>query len=121
MIAARVLAVGAFCALVHNAIMIAGDWAGLHYAVSLMISFVVVVLIGYSLHSRWTYRLAERGARAFWRYVVVASANYPASLAGMFVFVDLAGFTVPIASPIVTVLLFAMNYLGNKWALRARA
>ena len=121
MIAARVLAVGAVCALVHNAIMIAGDQAGLHYAVSLVISFAVVVVIGYSLHSRWTYKVAVRGATSFWRYVVVASANYPASLAGMFVFVDLAGFSVPVASPIVTVLLFAMNYLGNKWALRAKA
>ncbi len=121
MIAARVLAVGAVCALVHNAIMIAGDRLGLHYAASLVVSFVVVVVIGYSLHSRWTYRLAVRGAAAFWRYVVVASANFPASLVGMFVFVDLAGLSVPIASPIVTVLLFLMNYAGNKWALRAKA
>lgn len=121
MIAARVVAVGGVCALVHNAIMIAGDRAGLHYAVSLVISFAVVVVIGYSLHSRWTYKLAVRGAASFWRYVVVASANFPASLAGMFVFVDLVGLSVPIASPIVTVLLFVMNYLGNKWALRAKA
>jgi putative flippase GtrA len=120
MIAARVLAVGGVCAVVHNAIMIAGDRVGLHYALSLVVSFVVVVLIGYGLHSRWTYKAAVRGASSFWRYAVVASANYPASLVGMFVFVDLLGFSVPIASPVVTVLLFAMNYLGNQWALRAQ-
>jgi putative flippase GtrA len=117
--APRALVVGLICAVVHNAIMIAGDFAGLHYAVSLVISFLIVVVLGYRLHSGWTFRSAERSAGAFARYAVVASANLPSSLAGMFVFVDLVGLPVPAASPIVTVLLFAMNLLGNRWALRA--
>lgn len=120
MIAARALAVGLTCALVHNAIMIAGDWIGLHYAVSLVFSFLIVVVIGYWLHSGWTFTAAVRSRSSFRRYAVVASANYPVSLAGMFVFVDLVGLSVPVASPIVTVLLFAMNFLGNRWALKAQ-
>jgi hypothetical protein len=39
----------------------------------------------------------------------------------MFVLVDLIGFSVPVASPLLTVLLFGMNFLGNRWALRASA
>lgn len=121
MIAGRALVVGLVCAIVHNAIMIALDQVGLHYALSLVVSFVIVVVLGYRLHSGWTFAGAARTPTSFGRYALVASANYPASLAGMFLFVDLAGLSVPIASPIVTVLLFAMNFLGNRWALRARA
>ena len=121
MIAARALAVGLACALVHNAIMIAGDWVGLHYAVSLVFSFLIVVVLGYRLHSGWTFTAAVRGRSSFGRYAVVASANYPMSLLGMFVLVDLIGFSVPGASPLLTVLLFGMNFLVNRWALRAGA
>jgi putative flippase GtrA len=119
MILGRALTVGLICAVLHNVIMIVGDWAGLHYAVSLVYSFAIVVVVGYWLHSGWTFRGAKRSGTSFVRYAVVASANYPASLAGMYVFVDLAGLGVPIASPIVTMLLFALNFLGNRWALRA--
>jgi putative flippase GtrA len=119
MIVARALVVGFACAVLHNIIMIVGDWAGLHYAVSLVYSFVIVVVVGYLLHSGWTFRGAQRSGTSFLRYVLVASANYPASLVGMYIFVDVMGFVVPIASPIVTVLLFIVNFLGNRWALRA--
>jgi putative flippase GtrA len=115
----RALVVGLICAVVHNAIMIGGDYAGLHYTLSLLISFAIVVVIGYRLHSGWTFRSAERSRASFTRYAVVASANLPSSLAGMFVFVNLVGLSVPVASPIVTVLLFAMNFMGNRWALKA--
>lgn len=118
MIAARALTVGLVCALLHNAIVIAGDFAGLHYAVSLTISFAIVVVVGYWLHSGWTFKGAQRGGSSFARYVLVASANYPASLVGMFLLVDLMGLPVPLASPLLTVLLFAANFLGNRWALR---
>lgn len=117
MIAARALTVGLICALLHNAIVIAGDFIGLHYALSLTVSFAIVVLVGYWLHSGWTFQ-AKRGRSSFARYVLVASANYPASLAGMFVLVDLLALPVPLASPVLTVLLFAANFVGNKWALR---
>src|SRR5688572_13354191 len=101
--------------------MIAGDWIGVHYAVSLVFSFVIVVVMGYRLHSGWTFTAAVRSRSSFRRYAVVASANYPISLAGMFVFVDLVGLSVPVASPVLTVLLFGLNFLGNRWALKARA
>ena len=115
----RAFVVGLICATVHNAIMIGGDYAGLHYALSLVISFLIVVVLGYRLHSGWTFRSAERSRASFTRYVVIASANLPSSFVGMFVFVNLIGLSVPVASPIVTVLLFGMNFMGNRWALKA--
>src|ERR1700741_2682258 len=100
--------------------MIAGDWAGLHYVASSFVSFGIVVAVGYWLHSEWTFPGVARGRTPFVRYALIVPANLPLSLAGMFVCVDLAGLAVAIASPAVTLLLMAFNFVAGRWALRAR-
>lgn len=120
MVVGRFFTVGLACALLHNAIMIGGDWAGLHYVFSSLVSFGVVVLVGYWLHSAWTFPGAERGGVTFARYALTMALNLPLSLAGMFVLVDLVGLGVPIAAPTVTVLLAAFNFIAGRWALRVR-
>lgn len=120
MVIGRFFTVGLACALLHNAIMIGGDWAGLHYVASSFVSFAVVVAVGYWLHSGWTFPGAARGRTPFARYALTMAGNLPLSLAGMFVFVDLGGVPVSLASPLVTVLLMAFNFIAGRWALRAR-
>src|SRR5262245_11758130 len=120
MVTARYLVVGVACALLYNAIVIAGDRIGLHYVWSLLVSFAIVVAIGYRLHTSWTFPGAVRDTTSFVRYTFMVSFNYPLMLAGLFVFVDLLRFPVPIAMPIVTVLSMALNFFGSRWALRAR-
>lgn len=120
MVIGRFLGVGLACAVLHNVVMIAGDLAGLHYVASSVISLVVVTVFGYQLHSRWTFPGAERTRTSFVRYALTVSANLPLSLAGLFVLVDLLGMPVPIAAPVVTVLLLAFNFTANRWALRFR-
>jgi putative flippase GtrA len=120
MIIGRFLGVGLACAVMHNVVMIVGDAAGLHYAASSVISLVVVTILGYQLHSRWTYAGAERSRASFGRYALAVSANFPLSLAGLFVLVDLLGVSTPIAAPVVTVVLLAFNFTANRWALRLR-
>jgi len=119
MLVGRFFSVGLLCALLHNAIMIGGDWLGLHYVASSFVSFAIVVLLGYWLHSSWTFPGAQRGGMSFARYTLTMALNLPLLLAGMFVFVDLAGLAVILATPVVTVLLAAYNFLGARWALRA--
>lgn len=114
----RFFSVGLACALLHNAIMIGGDWLGLHYAVSNVVSFALVVVFGYLLHSGWTFPDAVRDHASFARYALSMVANLPLSLAGMFAFVDLAGLPVSVATPAVTVLLAAFNYFAGSWSLR---
>jgi putative flippase GtrA len=120
MVVGRFFSVGLLCALLHNAIMIGGDRLGLHYVASSFVSFAIVVLVGYWLHGSWTFPGAQRGAMSFGRYTLTMALNLPLSLAGMFVFVDLAALGVPIAAPAVTVMLAAFNFIGGRWALRAR-
>jgi putative flippase GtrA len=119
MLVSRFFSVGLLCALLHNAIMIGGDWLGLHYVASSFVSFAIVVLVGYWLHSSWTFPGAQRGGMSFARYALTMALNLPLSLAGMFVLVDLAGLGVPLAAPAVTVMLAAFNFVGGRWALRA--
>jgi len=120
MMAGRFFSVGLLCALLHNVIMIGGDWLGLHYVASSLVSFAIVVLVGYLLHSAWTFPGAQRGATSFARYTLTMALNLPLSLAGMFVLVDLGGLGVPLAAPAVTVMLAAFNFAGGRWALRVR-
>lgn len=119
MVLGRFYTVGLGCALLHNAIMIGGDWLGAHYVVSSIVSFVVVTSLGYWLHSLWTFPGVTRGGVPFARYVLTIAANLPLSIAGMFVFVDLARLSVALAAPVVTVLLAAYNFIAARWALRA--
>jgi putative flippase GtrA len=120
MVVGRFFTVGLVCALTHNAIMIGGDWAGLHYVVSSLISFAVVVLLGFWLHSSWTFPDAQRSRVSFARYAGTMALNLPLSIALMFVFVDLAHLPVAIAAPLVTVLLAAFNFVAGRWALARR-
>jgi putative flippase GtrA len=120
MVIGRFLAVGGACALLHNVVMIAGDLVGWHYAASSVVSLVVVTAFGYWLHSRWTYRDAQLSWASFTRYAAAVSANFPLSLAGLFVFVDLLGIPVLVAAPATTVILLAFNYVANRWALMSR-
>lgn len=118
MVLGRFFTVGLACALLHNAIMICGDWLGLHYSASSLLSFAIVSIFGYRLHSGWTFRGAQRGSIPFARYAVTMSANLPLSLAGMFVLVDLAGLPVVVAAPLATLVLAAFNFAGARWALK---
>jgi len=120
MVIARFYTVGLVCALAHNAIIIGGDWVGLHYALSSLISFVTTVPLGYWLHSAWTFPGTERNPVTFARYTLTMAMNLPLFVAGMFVLADLAGMPVAIASPLMTVLVAAFNFIGGRWALRWR-
>src|SRR5258708_35404781 len=61
MLVGRFFSVGLLCALLHNAIMIGGDWLGLHYLASSFVSFAIVVLLRHWLHSSSTFPGAPRG------------------------------------------------------------
>ncbi len=115
----RFLAVGAACAATHNAIVIGGAWLGLHYLAGIGVSYLVVVVLGYGLHVRFTF--AEQAqAPSFPKYAVAMLANYPLTAALMFVGVGLMHLPVPIASPLATLMLVAWNYGASRWAITNR-
>jgi putative flippase GtrA len=115
-VASRFLVVGLLCAVAHNAIMLGADRWHLHYVVSCAISYVLVVLFGFALHVRFTFQETPSFA-AFWRYAVSMAANYPFTLALLFLMCDVAGLSVVIAAPVTTVLMMAWNFVASRWAI----
>jgi putative flippase GtrA len=112
-------AVAAFCALLHNAIVIGGDWLGIHYAIASTISFFTVAAAGYLLHCAITFRTSPQW-RSFGRYLVAMAFNLPLSILALFLFHDLAGLPMVIASPAATLALFVANYFLSAWAIVGR-
>jgi putative flippase GtrA len=96
--------------LLNNAIVIGMDQAGYHYAVSVAVAFLVVMLVGYRLHASYTFEVeASRGG--WLRFLLVNLSGFPLSIALMFVLCDGVGLSASLAMPIATVLLFAWNYV----------
>ena len=115
----RYLAVALACAILNNLVLIGLDRFGVHYVVSSLISFVVVVSVGYSLHSWFTFRV-RRGVLTFALYVIALAANFPLQLFLLYLTVDLARLPMVIASPLATLILFGWNFFATRWALVRR-
>lgn len=111
--------VGATCALAHNAIMIAGDWAGVHYVVMTFVSFLVVTPLGYLLHSGFTFG-AHLSLMGLVRFASGVAAGFPLSLLSMVLLVSGLGLPVVIAAPVATLILFVWNYVAAHWAILGR-
>lgn len=113
---ARYLVVGATCAVANNVLMIVGDWAGVHYAPMTLIATLLVIPLGYLLHSGFTF--GERPSwPAFFRFASGIAVGFPISLATFALLCS--GFRLPmvIAAPIATVILFVWNYASSRWAI----
>jgi SAM-dependent methyltransferase len=115
----RYLTVAVVCALLNNLILIGLDRFGVHYVVSSLISFVMVVSLGYSLHSWFTFRV-RRGLFSFALYAIALAANYPLLVALLYLTVDLARLPIVIASPVATLILAGWNFFATRWALVRR-
>ncbi len=111
--------IAALCALANFVILVAGDRIGLHFVVSISVSFVVCVLIGYLLHSRFTFE-----ARADWaglaRYTGAMSLNYPLSIVAVWFFSELLALPMLIAAPASTLALTLYNFFSSRWAILGR-
>lgn len=112
----RYLLVGITCAVLCNAILIAGDALGFHYVPSLLIAYVIVVLWGYGLHSIFTFA-RELSVVSLCRYALGMAATLPASIALLFLFCDVASIAVAIAAPATTVIIFLWNFAMTRWAI----
>lgn len=112
----RFAIVGLLCATAHNAILLAADLWHIHYALSCAISYVIVVSLGFALHVRYTFQQPATAA-SFWRYGLSMAANYPLTLALLFLMCDIAGWPVAVAAPMATALLLAVNFLASRWAI----
>jgi putative flippase GtrA len=108
------------CLVIHNTVVIAGDAAGLPLLLSVMLSFTVVVTVGYVLHSRVTFERSLTWGR-FERYVVVAAMSIPASFVTLWFWSVALRLAMIWAAPIASLCTTLFNYLIYRWAITAPA
>lgn len=115
----RYAIVGLICAAAHNAILLVADRWLIHYVASCVLSYVVVVVLGFALHVRFTFAQQPTWG-AFQRYALSMAANYPITLVLLFLMRDRAGWPMAAAAPTATIVLFAWNYFASRWAIVGR-
>jgi putative flippase GtrA len=112
-------AVSGLCIVLHNTIMIGGDWLGLSLIASVLVSFCVVALTGYLLHSLLTFREALSLVRLA-RYAAAMSMNIPLAYATLRFWHDLMHLEMIWASPAATLCMVACNFALSRWAILAK-
>lgn len=112
----RYVQIGLLCAVLNNLIVIGGDRAHIHYAVSVSFAFVVVTAIGYLLHAAYTFKVPPSWSAMLRFYGANVSSFFIAMLL-MIILCDGIGLSAAIAMPIATVIMFGWNYAFATWAI----
>ena len=108
--------VSGFCLLLNNAVLIGMDRAGASLSASIALSFAIVVVVGYGLHGRVSFR-GSLDLRGFARYALAMSANIPLAFAALWLWRDLVGLRVELAAPLATGCTTAINFALCRFAV----
>ncbi|KRA83788.1 GtrA family protein [Altererythrobacter sp. Root672] len=108
--------IAAICAGLNLVILLAGDRAGFHYAISTTLSFLVCVVVGYLLHCRFTF-MVEPGFPALALYTAAMGANYPLAMLAIWLFHDQLDWPMLLSAPASTLALTLYNFLSSRWAV----
>ena len=112
----RYAVVAGSCLLMHNAIMIAADRAGLSLLQAAITSFCIMVVTGYLLLSAFVFR-GTRSWRGFARYTGAMAANFPVSTGITWFFLAPLHQSMAVAAPAATLIMVAVNYVASHWAI----
>lgn len=116
----RYLGVSGICMAAHVTVLIVADRAGLALAPAFVLSFAIVVAIGYLLHARFTFSIPP-GAASFSQYVLAMAAMIPVSAAWLWLFARGLGWPMPLAAPAGALASAAVNFLLVRWSFAPRA
>ena len=112
----RFVVVGGLCALLNNAAVIMLVRYGYTSVVASLLAFPPVLVIGYALHSIFTFSTPATRFN-FGRYALVMATNFPAWAALLYTFCDVLRLPVEIVAPATTALIFLWSYVAVRWAL----
>ena len=114
------------CLALHNAAMIGVDWAARGRlsalgvtAAGFALSFVVVSVVGYLLHSWLTFREALSLSR-YGRYALAMSTNTPLAMGATWALRGPAGLPMDYAAPLASSLMIVANFLLSRWAIQKK-
>jgi len=112
----RYLAVGATCASLNIAILVAGEALHAPLGASMATSFILVGIVGYRLHAAISFTAAA-SSRGFLRYMLAMSVNLPASSLLLWLFARALEWPMGLAASAVTVLMLVFNFFAGRYAI----
>lgn len=111
------------CLLLHNGLMIGTDWAlvgqfgaGVVTLAGFVLSFVLVSVVGYGLHSWLTFREPLSLGR-YGRYALAMSSNTPLAMALTWGLRGPVGLPMAWAAPLASCVMLGANFLLSRWAI----
>ena len=114
--AAIYLLVSALCLVAHNLVINVMYGLGFHLISAVIVSFVVVVPIGYLFHCRLTFREQLYWFR-FQKYAGAMAGNIPLSYINIWFLHEVAGLKIVWSSLSASIIMVAVNYLLSRWAI----
>jgi len=108
--------VSGLCLLISNLVLIAGDWAKYPLYLSIGCSYLLVVVIGYVLHSTVSFR-RPLALPAFGRYALAMSLNIPLAFAAVWLWRDAVALPMFWAAPLATLCAASINFVLSRWAV----
>jgi putative flippase GtrA len=112
------VAVAGVCVVLHNAVLIIGDFLGIPLWLGVMISFGIVASVGYVLHGLFTFR-QPLAVRRLAKYAVAMSANIPLAFVTTWFWNRVVGLPMALAAPLASVCMLAVNFVLGRWAITA--
>ena len=110
------LAVTGLCLALHNGVLIGADTAHSPLWLAILLSYSVVVVTGYVLHSLFTFR-QPIGLMPFARYAFAMSANIPLAFVTTWFWHEGIGLPMVLAAPTASVCMLAINFVLARWAV----
>jgi len=111
----RYAVVSGLSAVLNNLLMVVLVSYGFTSTVATALVFGPVLLLGYALHSTFTFG-TQPCRLSFARYALAMAANLPLWVAALWLLCELLRVHIALAAPATTVLMFLWNYLGARWA-----
>ena len=108
--------VAILCWLMSNAVLIVGDSAKFPLSVSIGLSYLLVGVMGYLLHSWISFR-QPLSLAAFGRYGLAMSLNIPLAFAAIWLWRDAVGLPMLWAAPLATGCTIFINFALSRWAV----
>lgn len=111
----RYLSTGALSVALNLLILLTLMHFGVHYLVAICVCFVAVTTISFGINRLWTFRKRAAGAhKDFGRYLLVALAQLPMSLASFAACVELLHLPPPMAAVVVSAIFAPALYLLHR-------
>lgn len=116
----RYTLIGVASVAANNAILLAGDAMGVHYAASTLVCFFLIGGMAYLGHANITFE-ATHSLWGYLRYCATQATGIVLTLVLLHGMIDRLSWPMLVAAPAVSLAMFAYTFLATRWAVLYRS